>query len=396
MDYPFQGSCWLFSDDNRMESPDQMGVDTFLPVHNDKHSGDGSPTSRCYVVAWSETVGHCKAPSSYKTLNQLPLVSTPQRQGGIDICKAQCDSESRCHAFGADYPFAGSCKFFTDFEGTNRGDGGETGRCYVHETFAPVCTGDVTTSLTVPLSCEFSGFNIPAVQVLWQETDGDCRYSGDQETHGFYMQLEGRPNKEACLRYCTSDPLCDAVDMDEPFLNPATGTGTCWLFRNEVGAAGQHVGDQRGQSKCYVPDWTETAGVCRYSAGAAVGGQTIYRTDTGLGSVEDCKASCEADAQCHAYDNDYPFQGTCRYFQNQHSDAHAGDGTRTSQCWTRPKPLNPTTNQRECRDATCPPNVYLTSRCASDTCSQATGCTPPNNVAMPRCSTYVTTNCCCD
>jgi hypothetical protein len=44
-----------------------------------------------------------------------------------------------------------------------------------------------------------------------RETDGDCRYNGDLATHSYYLTLENRPHKEACLRYCATDPKCDGA-----------------------------------------------------------------------------------------------------------------------------------------------------------------------------------------
>ena len=45
---------------------------------------------------------------------------------------------------------------------------------------------------------------------------------------------------------------------------------------------------------------------------------------------------CDADARCHAFDMDFPFQGTCWFFDNAGAGIHAGNGVATSRCRVAP------------------------------------------------------------
>ena len=164
-----------------------------------------------------------------------------------------------------------------------------------------------------PASTECAGETI-----LWQETVGDCRY-GDG-THSNYDTLSDQADKEACLESCEHDPRCHAVDMSEPF------GGTCWLFENSDGS---HSGDGVATSRCYIVEWSETVGDCRYLDGQ----HSNYETLSDQPSVDACKQACEDDARCHAFDMEYPFAGTCWLFENVGDGEHMGDGVSSSRCY---------------------------------------------------------------
>ena len=83
-----------------------------------------------------------------------------------------------------------------------------------------------------------------------------------------------------------------------------------------------------------------TVGDCRTTGGAhghysTSNGNTVADAD-GDGTadgIDDCIAACVADDQCHAFDMDFPFQGTCWFFHNGPGD-HTGNGVPTSRCYT--------------------------------------------------------------
>jgi hypothetical protein len=106
--------------------------------------------------------------------------------------------------------------------------------------------------------------------------------------------------------------------------NPATGTGTCWLFSNEVGASGQHSGDGVGHSKCYVPGpprgretprntlWGPRKIPCTLSLLSVVAAPyTMFRGPTGDNIWGGSRAQLPEWAET---------VGDCRYPNGQHSN----------------------------------------------------------------------------
>ena len=55
---------------------------------------------------------------------------------------------------------------------------------------------------------------------------------------------------------------------------------------------------------------------------------------TGEPDVATCSDKCLSDAQCHAFDTDFPFRGTCWLF-NDTPGEHNGNGVSTSRCYTQ-------------------------------------------------------------
>lgn len=88
-----------------------------------------------------------------------------------------------------------------------------------------------------------------------------------------------------------------------------------------------------------IDPWSATVGDCRYSG--AIGGGThcdgscsLLETLNNQADVQDCKDSCDANDDCHAFDTDFPFRHTCWLFSNVEGE-HIGDGTATSRCYVK-------------------------------------------------------------
>eukprot|EP01051_Picozoa_sp_SAG22_P003441 SAG22_NODE_167_length_16764_cov_34.845245_5_plen_742_part_00 len=78
------------------------------------------------------------------------------------------------------------------------------------------------------------------------------------------------------------------------------------------------------------PTFTESVGDCRTTAGT----HGHYETLGGQPDVNACIAYCIGDIQCHAFDTNYPFAGTCWLFHDGPGD-HTGEGTTTSRCYVQ-------------------------------------------------------------
>eukprot|EP01043_Picozoa_sp_COSAG02_P040220 COSAG02_NODE_3236_length_7125_cov_3.709081_1_plen_704_part_10 len=52
-----------------------------------------------------------------------------------------------------------------------------------------------------------------------------------------------------------------------------------------------------------------------------------------MASVDDCIADCQADTNCHAFDINFPFAGTCWFFSDADVGDHTGNGVETSRCY---------------------------------------------------------------
>jgi hypothetical protein len=289
MGNPFTSTCWLFENSDG------------------SHTGDGNAASRCYILEWSETVEDCRyldgQHSNYLTLSNQP---------SVDACKTTCEDDLRCHAFDMGYPFVGTCWLFENIDdGVHLGNGVSSSRCYIHVTEADCPAGSTSRSVAVVSEC--SGATIKL-----QETIGDCRY--DDGSHSNYDTLMDRSDKEACLSHCVTDSRYHVVDMNYPF------TSTCWLFENSDGS---HTGDGNAASRCYIVEWSETVGDCRYPDGQ----HSNYLTLSNQPSVDACKTACENDLRCHAFDMGYPFVGTCWLFENLGAGEHKGNGVSSSRCY---------------------------------------------------------------
>jgi hypothetical protein len=58
-----------------------------------------------------------------------------------------------------------------------------------------------------------------------------------------------------------------------------------------------------------------------------------YSTASDMPDVDACITDCLADSNCHAFDINFPFAGTCWYFSSADVGDHTGNGVATSRCY---------------------------------------------------------------
>ena len=132
---------------------------------------------------------------------------------------------------------------------------------------------------------------------------------------------------------CNADAALSEVQTvattSEDVLTYQPGTTTASGFGQEDtnSTAGDVVANGPTLELMDAAGFAESVGDCRTGDGEHGNYQTLEGND----DVQTCIDHCATDYQCHAFDRDEPFQGTCWLFHNG-PGTHTGNGNGASRC----------------------------------------------------------------
>lgn len=294
--------------------------------------------------------GHRWCPEAQLTSEDLELTQRPENQMGelsgycyylskngqscSDACMEQVAGQ--CDAFGTEFAahsvercqmvvqaFGGltaglGVKSDSDRSGCTYSDVGSYSKVQLmkKDDLYPLCSEqhDVARSHRV-CAClpTFGDFNV------FNETVGSCRGSDGLQNH---IRTGMFRSPAECQDECIRDSNCGAF----AYVHPWDGNERLCNFYGDA-----HVGD--GSNKhihCFVKDeYLATIGRCKQHG--ARNHNRISNINTQ--SVADCKAACDAESTCRAYEvaEEFAPGGACDLY----GDGHTGDGHRGQRCYTK-------------------------------------------------------------